>query len=66
MGPSVTREGEVNMEYLDKIHAFLGAESRMASVICFLYFDSVIIQNFLIPMEIQVHYLWDTFIRILR
>ena len=54
--PCVTREGEVDMKYLDRIHNFLGAESsnlRMASVICFLYLYSVIMEDLLLPMEIQ-------------
>ena len=44
------------MKYLDRIHEFLGAESsnlRMASVICFLYLYSVIMEDLLLPMEIQ-------------
>ena len=44
------------MKYLDRIHEFLGAESsnlRMASVICFLYLYSVIMEELLLPMEIQ-------------
>lgn len=55
--PSVTREGEVDMSCLDRIHSFLGPESsnlRMASVICFLYLYSVIMEDLLLPMEIQV------------
>ena len=55
--PSVTREGEVDMSCLDRIHSFLGPESsnlRMASVICFLYLYSVIMEDLLFPMEIQV------------
>ena len=55
--PSVTSEGEVDTSYLDRIHTFLGAESsnlRMASVICFLYLYSVIMEDLLLPMEIQV------------
>ena len=54
--PCVTREGEVDMKYLDRIHDFLGAESsnlRMASVICFLYLYSVILEDLLLPIEIQ-------------
>ena len=60
--PSVTREGEVDMSYLDRIHTFLGEESsnlRMASVICFLYLFSVIMEDHLLPMEIQVRTLRD-------
>ena len=60
--PSVTREGEVDMSFLDRIHTFLGEESsnlRMASVICFLYLFSVIMEDHLLPMEIQVCTLRD-------
>jgi len=55
--PCVTQEDEVDQDYLDIIHTFLGAESsnlRMASVICFLYLHSVIMGDVLLPMEIQV------------
>lgn len=47
----------MDMVYLDRIHDFLGAESsnlRMASVICFLYLYSVIMEDILLPMEIHV------------
>ena len=53
----MTQEDEVDQDYLDIIHTFLGAESsnlRMASVICFLYLHSVIMGDVLMPMEIQV------------
>ena len=42
---------------IDRIHDFLGVESsnlRMASVICFLYLYSIILEELLVPMEIQV------------
>ena len=45
------------MVYLDRIHDFLGPEAsnlRMASVVCFLYLYSVIMEDFLLPMQIQV------------
>merc|ERR1712025_609806 len=53
----VSKDDDVDMVYLDRIHDFLGAESsnlRMASVICFLYLYSVIMEDILLPMEIQV------------
>lgn len=55
--PEKIKEDEVDMVYLDRIHDFLGVESsnlRMASVICFLYLYSIILEELLVPMEIQV------------
>jgi len=55
--PSSQQEEEVDMVYLDRIHDFLGPEAsnlRMASVVCFLYLYSVIMEDFLLPMQIQV------------
>jgi len=55
--PEVSKDDDVDMVYLDRIHDFLGAESsnlRMASVICFLYLYSVIMEDILLPMEIHV------------
>ena len=43
--------------YLDKLHDFLGPSQSnlgMASVICFLYLYSIIMEDFLVPMEIEV------------
>ena len=48
---------EVDSTYLDKLHDFLGTSHSnlgMASVICFLYLYSIIMEEFLVPMEIEV------------
>ena len=48
---------EVDSTYLDKLHDFLGTSQSnlgMASVICFLYLYSIIMEDFLVPMEIEV------------
>jgi len=50
-------EEEVDLVYLDKIHDFLSTDQsnlRMASVICFLYLYSVIVNPDFITMEILV------------
>lgn len=55
--PSVELRDEVDSTYLDKLHDFLGASHSnlgMASVICFLYLYSIIMEDFLVPMEIEV------------
>jgi len=55
--PSAELQGEVDMPYLDRLHDFLGTSQSnlsMASVICFLYLYSIIMEDVLVPMEIQV------------
>ena len=52
--PRTVREDEVDMVYLDRIHDFLGSESsnlRMASVICFLYLYSIILDEELVSSD---------------
>ena len=45
------------MAYIDRLHDFLGTSQSnlsMASVICFLYLYSIIMEDILVPMEIEV------------
>jgi len=55
--PSVEAQDEVDMSYIDKLHDFLGtSESNlsMASVICFLYLYSLVLEDLIIPLEVEV------------